>query len=417
MEENHCEVEDATGRPAPAAAAITLDDVYRAAFTLKGVARRTDLIQATRLKPGCSLYLKTENLQRTGSFKVRGAYNKISSLTEEERSRGAIACSAGNHAQGVALAATRFGISSLICMPATAPISKVESTKHYGAEVCLVSGVYDDAHDKAVELQRETGRTFIHPFNDPLVIAGQATIGLEILDQLPEVDVVLVPVGGGGLASGVAFAVKSLKPSCKVYGVQASGAAGMAHALAAGRLEGVDSVHTLADGIAVKCPEELTFELCSTYLDGILTVGEDEICTEILQLIEREKVVAEGAGAASVAAALFDKVELAGKNVACVVSGGNIDVTILSRVINRGLLRSGRQVELSVWLPDRPGALSDVTRIIGGEGANISSIQHDRNGLDDALDSCRCRVQLETRDAAHVAQVRAALCDRGYRVE
>lgn len=395
---------------------ISLDTVYRAAFTLKGVARKTDLIAAPRLSSACQVFLKTENLQTTGSFKLRGAFNKIANLTDDEKARGVIACSAGNHAQGVAFAASREGISSLICMPATAPISKVEGTKHFGAEVCLVPGVYDDAHDRAVELQKETGRTFIHPFNDPLVIAGQGTIGLEILDQLPDVDAVLVPVGGGGLASGVAFTIKSLRPECQVYGVQAAGAAGMAHALETGRLEGVDSVRTIADGIAVKCPEDLTYEMCSEYLDGVVTVTEDEICTAILTLIEREKLIAEGAGSVAVAAVLAGKLDLAGKKVACVISGGNIDVTILSRVINRGLISSGRSADLSVWIPDRPGALAGFTAIVAEQGANVVSIQHDRNGLDDAIDSCRVRVNLETRDLEHIEQIEKALRERGYRV-
>ena len=256
---------------------LTLDKIYHAKFVLKQVARKTDLIAATRLCPGTDLYLKTENLQVTGSFKVRGAYYKISQLSAEERAKGVIACSAGNHAQGVALAATRMGIKSVVCMPDGAPIMKVESTKRLGAEVELVKGTYDDAHDRAVELQEQTGMTFIHPYDDELVIAGQGTIGLEILDQLPDVDAVIVPIGGGGLISGVAFAIKSLRPEVKIYGVQAAGAPSMEHAFHDHKYETLDSAVTFADGIAVKTPGETTFDMVSQYVDEIVTVSEDEI--------------------------------------------------------------------------------------------------------------------------------------------
>ena len=270
---------------------LTLDKIYHAAFVLKDVARKTDLIEAPRLSKDCQLYLKTENLQVTGSFKVRGAYYKISQLSKEESDKGVIACSAGNHAQGVALAATRRGIKSIVCMPDGAPIMKVENTKNLGAEVCLVPGTYDDAHDKAVELQEETGMTFIHPYDDEQVIAGQGTIGLEILDQLPDVDAVIVPVGGGGLISGVAFAIKSLNPRVKVYGVQAAGAPSMQQSLAHGKIEKLDAVSTIADGIAVKEPGEHTFQYCRDYVDEVVTVTDDEISTAILTLIESQKLM------------------------------------------------------------------------------------------------------------------------------
>ena len=246
---------------------LTLDKIYHAAFVLKDVARKTDLIEAPKLSKDCQLYLKTENLQATGSFKVRGAYYKISQLSEEESAKGVIACSAGNHAQGVALAATRRGIKSIVCMPDGAPIMKVENTKNLGAEVCLVPGTYDDAHDKAVELQEETGMTFIHPYDDEQVIAGQGTIGLEILDQLPDVDAVVVPVGGGGLISGVAFAIKSLRPEVKVYGVQAEGAPSMYRSLHEHKYQTLKAVSTFADGIQVKTPGELTYQICGRHRD------------------------------------------------------------------------------------------------------------------------------------------------------
>lgn len=284
---------------------LTLDKVYHAAYVLKDVIRTTDMIAAPAINPGCELYLKTENLQVTGSFKVRGAYYKISQLSEEEKQRGVIACSAGNHAQGVALAASRNGIQSMICIPDGAPISKVEATKRYGAQVTLVQGVYDDAYNKAVEMQEKSGATFIHPFDDENVIAGQGTIGLEILDQIPDVDAVIVPVGGGGLISGVAFAIKSLNPNVKVYGVQASGAPSMVQSLHDHKMECLPSVSTIADGIAVKEPGNLTFDICSKYVDEVVTVTDDEISTAILALIEQQKLIAEGAGAVSVAAAMF----------------------------------------------------------------------------------------------------------------
>lgn len=393
---------------------LTLDNVYHAAFVLREIARKTDLIPAPQIGENCSVYLKTENLQVTGSFKVRGAYYKISQLTPAEKEKGVIACSAGNHAQGVALAAAKNHISSLICIPATAPISKVEATKRYGAEVCLVQGIYDDAHDKAVELQKETGRTLIHPFDDPDVIAGQGTIGLEILDQMPDADVVLVPVGGGGLASGVAFTIKSLRPSCKVYGVQAAGAASMEHALQTRKPEGVEEVHTFADGIAVKCPGDLTYKLCNKYLDGVITVSEDEIAAAILTLIEQQKLITEGAGAVSVAAVLANKLDLKGKKVVCLLSGGNIDVTILSKVISRGLLKSGRSAELTFKLLDRPGELSTISSTIAKLGGNVVGVYHDRSDLETDVSGCFLRIRMETRNAEHIEQIRRALEAEGY---
>ena len=316
---------------------LTLDKIYHAAFVLRDVARRTDLIEAPHLSHhGEQLYLKTENLQVTGSFKVRGAYYKISQLSPEERAKGVIACSAGNHAQGVALAATRMGIKSIVCMPDGAPIMKVENTKNLGAEVCLVPGTYDDAHDYAVSLQAETGMTFIHPYDDELVIAGQGTIGLEILDQLPDLDAVIVPIGGGGLIAGIAFTIKSLRPDVKVYGVQAAGAPSMYLSVRDHCYQTLDTAATFADGIQVKTPGELTYELCEKYVDEVVTVSEDEIAAAILALMENQKLVAEGAGAVPVAAALFGKLPIQGKKAVCVLSGGNIDVNILSRVITRG---------------------------------------------------------------------------------
>lgn len=395
---------------------ITLDSIYRASFALKNIIRRTDLIYAPQINPESQIYLKPENLQYTGSFKLRGACYKIACLTEEEKQKGVIACSAGNHAQGVALGATKNGIDSLICLPAGAPISKVEATKRYGAKVCLVPGVYDDAYQKALELKEEKGYTFIHPFDDECVIAGQGTIGLELLNQLPDVEAVIVPIGGGGLISGVAYALKSLKPDVKVYGVQAQGAASMLRSIEKSHRECLPSVSTVADGIAVKEPGEHTFEICSKYVDGIVTVTEDEICAAILALMEQQKLIAEGAGAVAVAAAMFNKVPVAGKKTICVVSGGNIDVTILSRVINRGLDMSGRTYTVTLDLHDKPGELKGVAEIIANLGGNIISVLHERNNNTSNVTACFLRLVMETRNAEHIALIRGALEQAGYSI-
>ena len=363
---------------------LTLDKVYHASFQLKDVIRKTDMIMAPKINPDCEVHLKTENLQVTGSFKVRGAAYKISQLSDEEKKKGVIACSAGNHAQGVALAATKNGIKSLICLPDGAPISKVEATRKYGAEICLVEGVYDDAYNRALELKEEKGYTFIHPFNDEDVIAGQGTIGLEILEQLPDVDIVIVPVGGGGLISGVAFAIKALKPNVKVYGVQ---------------------------------PGDITFDMCQKYVDGVVTVSEDEIAAAILALIEQQKLIAEGAGAVSVAAAMFNKIDVKGKKVCCLVSGGNIDVTILSRVIKRGLLKSGRTFSMTIELLDKPGQLKGVSETIAEQGGNIISVHHERASEGSDINGCYLRLVLETRNFDHIEAIKNALIERGYHIK
>ena len=396
---------------------LTLDRVYKAKRVLSEVVRQTDMIRAKNISSQCDVYLKTENLQVTGSFKVRGSYFKISQLSDEEKKKGVIACSAGNHAQGVALAATKNGIKSLICLPDGAPISKVEATKRYGADVCLVKGVYDDAYNKAIELQKEKGYTFIHPFNDPDVIAGQGTIGLEILEQLPDVDVVVVPIGGGGLIAGVAYTIKQINPNCKVYGVQAAGAPSMKNSVADGKIETLKNVQTIADGIAVKTPGTNTFELIKKYVDGIYTVSDDEIALAILTLMEQQKLVSEGAGATPVAAVMFNKIpDIKGKKVVCLVSGGNIDVTILSRVIKRGLLKSGRSDTLTIQLEDRPGQLRDVSEIISKLGGNVVSVHHERASEDSDITDCLLRLVLETRNFDHIREIRQALTAAGFKI-
>ncbi|MBQ5930173.1 MAG: threonine ammonia-lyase [Clostridia bacterium] len=393
---------------------LTIDSVYRARNVLKEVIRKTDVIYAPKLCKGAQLYLKTENLQVTGSFKVRGAYYKMSCLTDEEKARGVVACSAGNHAQGVALAAQKSGIKSVICLPDGAPISKVEATRSYGAEVCLVEGVYDDAYQKALSLRDEKGYTFIHPFNDEDVIAGQGTIALELAEQLPDLDAVIVPVGGGGLISGIAYAIKTINPNVKVYGVQAKGAPSMKNSVENKKIEALSSVSTIADGIAVKKPGELTYELCSKYVDEIVTVTDDEISAAILALMEQHKLVTEGAGAVSVAAAMFNKVDLQGKKAVCLLSGGNIDVTILSRVINRGLIMSGRNCQLMIELIDKPGQLKHVSRIIADLGGNVTSVYHERENKTTDVNGCYLRIALETRNFEHIAQIKQALRDAGF---
>ena len=395
---------------------VTIDKIFHASVVLKDIIRPTPLAKAYGIAEDCELYLKPECLQKTGSFKLRGSGYKIAMLSDEEKAKGVIACSAGNHAQGVALAASKCGISSLICLPDTAPISKVEATKGYGAQVCLVPGVYDDAYNRALELKEERGYTFVHPFDDEYVIAGQGTIGLEIMNEMNDVDTVIVPIGGGGLISGVACAIKSISPHVKVYGVQAAGAPSMFNAVNHGHMEALEKVSTIADGIAVKKPGEITYEMVKNYVDDIALVTEDEIAAAILALIEKQKMIAEGAGAVSVAAAMFHKFPLEGKKVVSLISGGNIDVTSLSRVIDRGLMKSGRTTNLLIELADKPGQLMEVSRIIAHCGGNVTSVHHERNGETESINGCYLRLTLETRNYDHVQQITQALKDAGFKI-
>lgn len=395
---------------------LTLDKIYHASHVLKNVVRETKLVEAPKIDPECEVYLKPECLQLTGSFKLRGSGYMISQLSDEEKAHGVIACSAGNHAQGVALAATKYGIKSLICLPDGAPISKVEATKNYGAEVCMVKGVYDDAYAKAIELRDKCGYTFVHPFDDINVIAGQGTIGLEIMEEMSDVDAIVVPIGGGGLISGVAFAAKKLNPKIKVYGVQATGAPSMYNSIKEGKIIKLDSVNTIADGIKVMEPGENTFKLVSEYVDEIVTVTEDEISSAILALIEQQKMIAEGAGAVSVAAVMFNKLPVKGKKVVCVVSGGNIDVTILSRVIKRGLMNTGRSASLCIELMDKPGQLEMVSKIIADCGGNVISVHHERASEIADINGCYLRLVLETKNFDHIAMIEKALKDNGFKL-
>lgn len=394
---------------------LSLDKVFNAQLVLKSIIRETDIVRAYGIAPDCELYLKPENLQITGSFKVRGSAYKIAMLSKEERKKGVIACSAGNHAQGVALAATGYGIKSLICLPDSAPISKIEATKGFGAEVCLVEGVYDDAYQKALALRDSEGYTFVHPFDDENVIAGQGTIALEIYHDLDNIDAIIVPVGGGGLISGIAYTVKQIHPSVKVYGVQAAGAPSMFKSVKNGKIECLDSVSTIADGIAVKQPGENTFELVNKYVDDIALVSDDEVASAILALIEKQKMIAEGAGAVSVAAAMFNKFNLKGKRVVSIVSGGNIDVTSLSRVIDRGLRKSGRSTSLLIELIDKPGQLKDISRIIADCGGNVTGVHYEK-GETESINGCFLRIEMETRDYDHVNLIVQTLQSEGFKI-
>ncbi len=394
---------------------LTLDKVFDAQTVLKNIIRETNVVKSYGIAPDCELYLKPENLQITGSFKVRGSAYKIAMLSAEEKKKGVIACSAGNHAQGVALAATKNGIKSLICLPDSAPISKVEATKGFGADVCLVEGCYDDAYQKALELKEKEGYTFVHPFDDENVIAGQGTIALEIFNDIDNIDAIVVPIGGGGLISGIAYTVKQIRPSVKVYGVQVSGAPSMYNSVKDGEIECLQSVSTIADGIAVKQPGVNTYELVKEYVDEIALVTDDEVASAILALIEKQKMIAEGAGAVAVAAVMFNKFDLKGKRVVALVSGGNIDVTSLSRVIDRGLLNSGRSSSLLIELIDKPGQLKDISRIIADCGGNVTGVHYEK-GNTESVNGCFLRIEMETRDFSHVNLITQTLRDNGFKL-
>lgn len=398
---------------------VSLHDINQAQKRLQGFVHRTELTYSRTFSEiaGNEIYLKNENLQKTGSFKIRGALNKMATLSDQEKQRGVIASSAGNHAQGVALGATLYGISATVVMPAGAPLAKVAATRGYGAEVALYGTAYDDAYAKARQLQAETGAVFLHPFDDPEVIAGQGTIGVEILEDLPALDAVVVPVGGGGLISGLAVALKEMKPSVKVIGVEAAGAPCMLASMRAGRITTLNSVATIADGIAVKQPGELTFGLISKYVDEIVTVEDEEIANAILMLLERAKVVAEGAGAAPVAAILQHKLSFIGKKVAAVVSGANIDVNILARVLDRGLIKAGRKVQFRMIIPDRPGQLQQVLAAIAETQSNVVGINHDRSKKKVAVGYAEVEFVLETLDKAHADALLSMLAAKGYEVE
>ena len=391
---------------------VTLEQIWAAQNVLRGVARVTPLNPAPTI--GKNVYIKSENLQLTGAFKLRGAYNKLACLSDEEKAKGVIACSAGNHAQGVALSATKLGIRSVVCMPAAAPISKIHATENYGAEVVLVPGTYDDAAAKAQELAAQHGYTFAHPFDDEYVIAGQGTIGIEILEQLPEVQQVVVPIGGGGLISGIALAIKTLRPSCRIIGVQAAGAPSMYNAIKQDEISTLTHVSTIADGIAVKRPGDLTYELVKKYVDDVVVVDDNQVAAAIVALMEDQKTVAEGAGACAVAAVLSGLVDAENYKTVCVVSGGNVDMTTLSRIINKGLVTFGRICQISVQITDKPGGLVALLQTIAQTGANVVSVTHARRAKNCELGACVISMGLETHDHKHIERIRQALEAAGY---
>lgn len=398
---------------------ITLEDIKNARVRLEKIIHHTELIPSTTFSEisGNQVYLKPENFQKTGSFKIRGAYNKIAILGDEEKENGVIACSAGNHAQGVALGASMNGIKSIIVMPKGAPIAKVTATQQYGAKVILYGDVYDETYGRVQELEDEIGAVFIHPFNDLDVIAGQGTIALEIMDELPEVDVIMVPIGGGGLISGIAVAAKEMNSTIKVIGVEAAGAPTMKYSLSCGRLESLKDVNSIADGITVKTPGDLTFEICQKYLDDIVTVSEEEIASAILMLLERSKLVVEGAGAVALAALLYQKTGITGKKVVPVLSGGNIDFNMITRIIERGLAKTGRRVRVRTHLKDKPGNLQWLLSQVADLDANVISIFHDHYKPGVPIDTAVVELELETRHQDHVREIYRVLKEKGYQIE
>ncbi|GAX91068.1 threonine ammonia-lyase [Effusibacillus lacus] len=395
---------------------LQIRDFASAAKALDSVIHRTPLEYSTTFSrmTDNDIYLKLENLQKTGSFKIRGAYNKIATLTPEERQRGVIAASAGNHAQGVAYAANSYGIPCTIVMPEGAPLTKVEATASYGAKIVLHGANYDAAYQYAQQLQEANGMTFVHAFDDPAVVAGQGTIALEMLEQLPDVDVIVTPIGGGGLAAGVALAAKLLKPDIHLIGVEASGAASMFASLRAGQVQTLDYAETIADGILVKRPGELTFDLVRQYVDDVIMVDDDKITKAMLLLMERSKLVVEGSGAVGLAAFLDRQVSIRGKKVAIILSGGNVDVNLLSKIIERGLVEAGRYLRLVTTVPDRPGVLLTMAKIFAEEKSNVISIHHHRMGERIILGQAEVEVNLETRDRKHIERILNRLSDAGF---
>ncbi|HQE05488.1 MAG: threonine ammonia-lyase [Tepidanaerobacteraceae bacterium] len=395
---------------------VTFRDIQEARSHLKDVVYKTGLVHNTTFSEmtGNFIYLKTENLQKTGSFKLRGAFNKIANLPKEQKQYGVIAASAGNHAQGVAMAATAYGIKSTIVMPKHAPLSKIAATKSYGAEVVLYGEVYDEAYEKARQIQKQSGAVFVHPFDDREIIAGQGTIGIEILEDVPDADIIVVPIGGGGLISGIVIAAKHMKPDIKIIGVQTKNLPSMARSLSQNHITTVEGPATIADGIAVKTPGELTFKIVKKFVDDIVTVDEDEIANAILLLLERAKVVSEGAGAASVAAILNRLDIVRNKKIVALISGGNIDVNMLSRIIDKGLVKSGRKIFVNTLIPDRPGTLSQLLNLIAETGANVLSITHDRATADIPLGYAKVKLELETADVQHVVKIKELLVQNNY---
>ena len=397
---------------------VTLEDIKKAQETIKDIVKKTDILESVKLSSmtGANIYYKCENLQKTGSFKIRGACNKIANLTEEEKSNGVIASSAGNHAQGVALGAKMNGIEATIVMPATAPLAKVSATKSYGANVVLEGLVYDDAYAKALEIQKESGATFLHPFNDEYVIAGQGTIGLEIFEQMNnKVDTILCPIGGGGIISGIAVAAKALNPNVKIIGVQTANIPSMYESMKSGKVTTAFKATSVADGISVKTVGELTFNIAKDLIDEVVLVEEGEIAEGLLFLMENQKVVAEGSGAVTTAAILSGKYKpTENENVVCIISGGNIDVNTLNRIIARGLIKSGRRFTFNTDIKDKPGGLAELTRILSGLDANIFTVNLSST---DEIGELNAQMTLETFDHNHIERIKKAVVEAGFRIK
>lgn len=398
---------------------LDLNKIKQAQKNIEGVVRKTPLIYSSTFskQSGYEIYLKCENKQKTGAFKLRGAYNKIMTLTPEEKEKGVLASSAGNHAQGVAYAATACGIKSTIVMPATAPQAKVEATKGYGAEVIQHGEVYDECYEKALEVLKETGATFVHPFNDEEVMAGQGTIALEILEELPDVDAIVVPIGGGGLISGIAVAAKSIKPDIKIIGVQSEIIASTKASLEAGKVVTVGGAKSLADGISVKTPGDITFKYIKEYVDEVITVSEDEISYAMFSLMERSKLISEGSGAVPLAALLANKIKVDGKKIALLISGGNVDMAMILKIINRELILQKRRLRFSVELQDRVGELGALINHIGKLGANIVSVRQDTNWEEKGIDFANVVFEIESQSKEHSLEIMKELKEKGYNIQ
>ena len=399
---------------------LSLADIREARERVSDVARHTPLerLRSFSEMSGADLHLKLENFQRTGAFKIRGAMNRIQTLSETEREAGVVTASAGNHAQGVALAASRAGVDATVVMPKFAPVSKVKATRGYGASVRLEGVDYDEAQAYAHQLERDEGRTYVHAFDDPVVMAGQGTLGLEIVDDCPDLDTVVVPIGGGGLISGVAVAIKQQLPDVRVVGVQAEGAASAAKSLEAGEVTEIDSVDTIADGIATRSVGDRTLEVMEEYVDEVVTVDDREIALALTLLLERAKTLVEGAGAVALAAVLSEAFEYDdGETVVAALCGGNIDLNRLGTVVRRGLVQMGRYLKITIDLKDRPGELERVSSIVARTGANVYAVHHDRTSRDVAVNAAELELELETDDAEHAADIVDALEAEGYDVE
>ncbi|MBA5851173.1 threonine ammonia-lyase [Clostridium sp. cel8] len=396
---------------------LTLDDVLYAAKRINGICVKTKLIYSNEFseESGNEVYIKPENLQITGAFKLRGALNKISKLSKEQKEKGLIASSAGNHAQGVAYSAKKLGINATIVMPETTPFIKVQSTKKYGANIVLKGKVYDEAYEEAKRLERENGYTFVHPFNDVDVMAGQGTIALEIIEELKDVDAIIVPIGGGGLISGISVAAKSINPNIKVIGVQAEGADPMKVSFDTGKLTYADKVDTIADGAAVKQPGDLTFEVIKNYVDEIVTVSDKELMETVFVVLEKHKLVAEPTGVMSLAA--LKRLNFKGKKVVSLISGGNIDVVTMSSLLNNGLFSRGRIFCFSVKLKDTPGELLKISKILAEKGANVIKLDHNQFKAVDRLKHVVLEVTVETNGYEHIESIVKSLNQSGYNID